>query len=415
MSGLKRYTEKMLISDVFSVNAAAKYDNVPEPSMAEEILTLEENETMDNYHYVADSNGSIKWIFPIESNYPLFLSLYNSPTLRAALYKKFVRLAFKLGLKKLVVSGTLKLDAKQTKPLKNILKKINHDDFAIYTGKTSERRKSVIALGKNTETTHFVKLAHSKQAEEEIKNEELALTILDQNRFKHLVHSKVMHMYEASSLIINNVKPQKGKSHIFLGEPHFKMLVELYKKFYHEFSIEELPFYQCIRENLQIIEQRISQPHSTLHPLISQVFTKLRKILEKTSLDTHAKVSLSHNDFTPWNMYLSQNKLYVYDWDLAQQQMPVLHDLFHFVYQSGIFIQKISAPKIHLQIIQALETSPMKVFIDKYQVNTTFHHQLYLLYRVSQDLKRYLTNTEAVPSQFRLINVWNNALVHAQV
>jgi histidinol-phosphate aminotransferase len=45
------------------------------------------------------------------------------------------------------------------------------------------------------------------QQEFEIENEELALMILEQNRFKHWEHSEVMDMTEPSSIVLNNIKP----------------------------------------------------------------------------------------------------------------------------------------------------------------------------------------------------------------
>ena len=43
-------------------------------------------------------------------------------------------------------------------------------------------------------------------------------------------------------------------------------------------------------------------------------------------------VSTAHGDFTPWNIYIEQDKLVMIDWELFETQMPALYDVFHFVY-----------------------------------------------------------------------------------
>ena len=114
-------------------------------------------------------------------------------------------------------------------------------------------------------------------------------------------------------------------------------------------------------------------------------------------------------------MYLASNKLYVYDWDTAKQQMPILHDLFHFVYHSGIFLQKATVNKIQQQINQALQAAPMKEYTRKYRVNNAFHHQLYLLYTASRSLKRHLTNPEKNSSDQKVLKVCHEALKQLEV
>lgn len=47
--------------------------------------------------------------------------------------------------------------------------------------------------------------------------------------------------------------------------------------------------------------------------------------------------SAYHGDFTPWNMFVEQNKLFVFDWEYAQQSYPPGLDYYHYMTQSAIF------------------------------------------------------------------------------
>jgi len=40
--------------------------------------------------------------------------------------------------------------------------------------------------------------------------------------------------------------------------------------------------------------------------------------------------SLSHGDFTPWNTFFVDGKLYVFDWEYASYDYPRAYDFFHF-------------------------------------------------------------------------------------
>jgi thiamine kinase-like enzyme len=42
-------------------------------------------------------------------------------------------------------------------------------------------------------------------------------------------------------------------------------------------------------------------------------------------------VCLAHGDFTPWNTFLQDGRLYVFDWEYANLAWPVGFDLAHFI------------------------------------------------------------------------------------
>jgi hypothetical protein len=61
---------------------------------------------------------------------------------------------------------------------------------------------------------------------------------------------------------------------------------------------------------------------------------------------------LSHGDFAPWNTRLRDGRLFVFDWEHAEWDVPVWWDLFHFDLQvssllgrkSGIEMKRVEAP-----------------------------------------------------------------------
>lgn len=60
---------------------------------------------------------------------------------------------------------------------------------------------------------------------------------------------------------------------------------------------------------------------------------------------------LTHNDFTPWNMYVQGGRLEVFDWEYASFCNPVGMDRCHFLVQSAFFEKRWTAEQVYERII----------------------------------------------------------------
>ena len=47
--------------------------------------------------------------------------------------------------------------------------------------------------------------------------------------------------------------------------------------------------------------------------------------------------SAYHADFTPWNMFVENGHLFVFDWEYARMTYPPMLDRYHFFTQTAIF------------------------------------------------------------------------------
>jgi hypothetical protein len=78
-------------------------------------------------------------------------------------------------------------------------------------------------------------------------------------------------------------------------------------------------------------------------------------------------VSLSHGDFTPWNTFLVQGRLYVFDWEYAEKSLPITNDIIHFVLNEPHLRPKPAAQKLDAisarlnQVRPDLPKEPLKV------------------------------------------------------
>ena len=56
--------------------------------------------------------------------------------------------------------------------------------------------------------------------------------------------------------------------------------------------------------------------------------------------------SAYHGDFTPWNTFVDDGQLFVFDWEYAQRSCPPLLDKYHWFTQTWIFEKHYGAEKI---------------------------------------------------------------------
>ena len=68
----------------------------------------------------------------------------------------------------------------------------------------------------------------------------------------------------------------------------------------------------------------------------------LKETMEKVRWEWKGKEVLlhpAHGDFVPWNASWADGRLYLYDWEYAQEEVPAGYDLFHFLIQSSRLVE----------------------------------------------------------------------------
>ena len=362
------------------------------------------------FDYIKNPTGTVRWFFPKTNAYPTHLALYNSAHFKARVYKLLTSLTFKLGLKRKLFSGGFTVSFTEPLPLMELLDQIPHDSYAVFTGTVGENRKSVIALNQGTETTHFIKLAHTLKAERLLEREVETLALLRSKLLPGMVFPRLHAASHASAAVLSNVKPPAGRESAHLEVLHIRAIVDIALQFKQRRILADTPFFKEIQKNLSVIErQEIAD--SRLNPqqigriaqLLQQVYTQIDERLV-------VQLSLAHGDFTPWNMYLSQDKVHVYDWELARQQMPLLYDWYHFIYQSGVLLIRQNYQEIQREIKKSFRLPGAKRFLDSQYADPDFYHRLYLLHVVSYYLKIYMEEPQVHMQVHWLLDVWEKAL-----
>tara|TARA_R110002050_G_scaffold141251_1_gene266256 strand:+ start:7527 stop:9935 length:2409 start_codon:yes stop_codon:yes gene_type:complete len=365
------------------------------------ILSEQANEKSDPVTILVIKNwdGTPRWICNANATNPLFLNFYLVSSLRSQLFTWMVRIIFFMRLQKLVfTTEEVKLIPKNLQ--NNFILDFTGVNWALFTGTVGPNNK-VLVVEEVAGKKYFYKVAGTRNALELIDNE--ASVIAKLNR----LNLKSIQLPEAKKVNVFTLKLEDisifGNRNTSFTPLHSKALKELAQKTHQSAFLNTLPIYKETIHKLETLEKSTDCriPNGLVRKL--RLMTRGLKFME---VDT----TMSHGDFTPWNMYVSNNKLAVYDWELAHTDMPIGFDAFHFLIQKGILLDRVSWESIKTMI----DTQITSAFLGAEHIppkrSVAAYLKLYLLINTVNNLALYAQQAEWHTQIFWLINTWNQAI-----
>jgi len=115
-----------------------------------------------------------------------------------------------------------------------------------------------------------------------------------------------------------------GKFDMRFGELQLDFLQKLQRVSLQSMRYEDSGFYRTVSSRLAELNGLLPEAWST------RIETAMGRIKESLAGSSVLLVA-AHNDFTPWNIGLHQNRAYVFDWEFAANGQMPLFDPLHFV------------------------------------------------------------------------------------
>lgn len=363
------------------------------------------------FYYINNPTGSVRWFFPKESSYPAHLALYNSAHWKAKLYKMGTFAAFALRAQKFLCSGQFLVDAKEDIPLERMLTSIPHETYGVFTGTAGENRKSIIALAQENRISHFAKLAHTAKGEALLANEARTLRSLGELKSDILDIPQIADFSLEQLLVLTNIRPESGRESALIEDRHLDGLEELYTDLKEDRRIGDLPMFQEANSVLQDLKEVPIADPGLDEAGVRRILAHLESLRDSLDPSLMIPVSLAHGDFTPWNMYVSNQAIHVYDWELARGHMPLLYDVFHFIYQSGILLLRQPFSEIQRQLRRASRLPAFLRLQQRFGLKINLMHRLYLLALVSYYMNIYIREPQVHMQVHWLMKTWDEALI----
>lgn len=344
-------------------------------------LIPSKNHESKEVYAVKNPDGTIRWIWPVALKKPEFLRFYNASPTKAAIYVVLIKLIF-----------SLRLQAWFFSKLKVNVPDILGKKWAIFTGTIGTQQKLVIYANDT-----FIKLPVGKNAKVSLEREKSTLNWLQKQTFSTITYPEIIEK-EGFEYCQTAFDKNLERSPI-LNSLHVEATTELFSKSLQNITLNESNSFGKSMALLRKLEHDPQMPkglHAKLYLLQSQL-----------DHDKKADFGCAHGDFTSWNMYISENKLLVYDWESFDTEMPKGFDLFHFIIQQGILVDRRDWSKTYQVLTESL-LKKYSYFESKDEMKR--YLSLYLLYHITRSMSNYVAQKCWHPQIYWMINMWNTAL-----
>lgn len=361
------------------------------------------------FDYINNADGTIRWFYQASSKDASHLSLYNSNSLKSKIYVSVSRIAWKLGQGNLLASGQFEMQQLLVDEVKAKYGILENEKCSFFTGTRGATRKVVVDVQSADGTNEFIKIPLTETAEKLVKNEIDMVKSLNKFDFTTLSLPKISKHINGHARL-SNVKPAYTIPADKIAAIHASAVGELCALSHERKSITDTESWEVTNSNIHFLFKEIVYSNNLDQQKIQTLVKGLKQLYSTISLGESIPVSVSHGDFTPWNMYCDEQRLYVYDWEMARNGIPMLFDLFHFSYQSVILQQQKSYTEVRASINVWLKQPIVMHMIQKYRINVQLHHALYLLFNVSYYLRQYLNEMEPLMQSEWMMDAWALAI-----
>jgi len=278
------------------------------------------------YAVISGRSNARWWLVPLESGKLTAISLaLFQPTLTSARCLKWVttRLAM-LGLGR--VWARRKIYVTGFPPLANYFPAQKPLVFAYFTGTNSPHRKvAVQVMDRGGELKGFVKLTRNPEVRKLLSHEKATLQRVGLLSLESAHVPKVLFHGDCESvtlLVTDTLKTSRTASTNTFTVAHQAFILELARKTSISKAVSVGDIAHCFRIRIDNLRPYLETEWQ--HRLECAV-----QILEADG-NNQLNVGLTHGDFTPWNTFLIGGRLYVFDWEYAEEGLPFTNDLIHF-------------------------------------------------------------------------------------
>lgn len=357
------------------------------------------------FRYITNPDGTMRWIFPEDLKYPSFLSFYSVTTLKAKLFVAILKLIFAFRLQRFFIRGLFTVVSRKELAFDKIAKKINTTSYSIFTGTVGKNRKGILEFHQGKDLKYFFKLPFDVHSAGIVEQERHVLTQLAQCDIHHFKYPRIpIDTLEVPGLLQENIALGKVQRVRHIDARHLQFIEELYRHKTDFCTPGKCAFMSDVKGYLEAIES-----HDDIF-LSRDILPKLQHLYQQLLAKESLTVAWAHGDFVPWNTFATPDKLQVYDWELSRNYYPALFDVFHFVFQSGILIDRASLSDIYKALTEVYELPEFKRIKEQLHLDVQTQLEAYLLLNISHYLSIYMEQGHLHKQVYWLLNTWNEAL-----
>lgn len=220
---------------------------------------------------------------------------------------------------------------------------LSTDDLNIilYTGAYGCYQKyTAQIMDSNGKVLAYAKIGHSDQGKSRIQHEAKILSELSKVELATAELPRILYFGNLDGsqdkVLIQTASPYFTDSPRKLHKRHVEFLSELFLKTAKPFIFNQSSLYEkLITSNSCLEELTISNlGFESLKTLLKSAFGRIMELFDGKEIF----LGLSHGDFFYWNILWGKDKIFVYDWEVADKHSVPLYDLNTFTIYNELWI-----------------------------------------------------------------------------
>jgi len=345
------------------------------------------------YYFIKNNDGSTRFVWPVESDKPIFLKFYNSSNWKEMLFRLVVTVVYTFKLQRFFFNRT-----KMVLP-ESITTETN---WALYLGTPgSENKKTLYTISSSSKEGKFSKISFQESTNKKIAKEIEYLTYLNIQKeklsfeFPQIISDKDQNILET-----NEIPFSRGCSNWTFR--HSQAIKDLSRINSSEDSIKNWNQWPIINSKIKNLK---NAPYSDKLP--RNLGKKLSLLKKEINEEDTYQFSLAHGDFTIANTFISKgDKLGIIDWELTLPSAPKGMDFFNFIVQKGILEEKLSVRYIIYEIFEIAQEE--NLFESEAEILK--YLKLYLLFHITHYTDKYANQQYWPKVMSRQIDAWEELL-----
>lgn len=279
------------------------------------------------YAVVGGRSNARWWLVPLENGRVAAsgLALFQPLLPSARAMKAMASLLSVLGLSRLWVRHTVYIAGEPV--LADDFPRGEGLTFAYFTGTDTPHRKvAVQIMDRHGDLKGFAKLTRNPAVRELLVHEAATLEQLQKLALQSACVPKVLFSGErhgSTLLVTDTLKTPWTRSTTKFSAAHRAFVQELAEKTAAPQPVHAGDIAADFRARFNCIS---NNPDEAWQQRLDKAINSL-----EAQVDLPLPASLSHGDFTPWNTFMANGRLYVFDWEYAEKAWPASSDIIHFV------------------------------------------------------------------------------------
>jgi len=310
------------------------------------------------------------------------LALYPAQKPKARIAKRLLSLGLRSGLG----SWILPKAAVDLEPLCALLTEVFERkdlSLSVSLGTPGPHRKPVIQVASEAgEVLGYVKIGWNEETKRLVEHEaQMLRTLTDESLPFRVPHVISTNEDGGRSICVQSrppepVRPAPGK----MDAVYLEALNALVARNLRWLPLSESSFWQHLQEQKKKVRSVYCRH------LLEMAMEQISERWGGCELPFH----YAHGDFTPWNAFIANGSLYLYDWEYALKEAPAGYDIFHFAVQQASLVKSKAPGRISKTVLKGV----LKISSNYIGFRNAEVSQLFSLYLVSRMTSACMTKAQ---------------------